>query len=149
TITPGDTDTGNHCDDCVTAITFPFPVTVYGYTLTTANVSSNGALDLSGTLSDPTDGCLTLPDPSWDRAIFPFQEDLLTDNLGYAGCAGYPGGMCGVFTSVTGTAPNRQFNIEWRAVDINNPANPVNFEVVFYESISSFFDIFYGVNPDN
>src|SRR6476469_6788271 len=37
TITPGDTDTGNHCDDCATAITFPFPVSVYAQTFTTAN----------------------------------------------------------------------------------------------------------------
>src|SRR5205085_332115 len=37
-IVPGTTDTGNHCDDCATTITFPFPVALYGYTFTTANV---------------------------------------------------------------------------------------------------------------
>ena len=29
-IVPGTTDTGNHCDDCTTPITLPFPVCVYG-----------------------------------------------------------------------------------------------------------------------
>ena len=43
TITPGDTDTGNHCDDCATSITFPFPVSVYGQTFNSANVTSNGS----------------------------------------------------------------------------------------------------------
>ena len=33
-IVPGTTDTGNHCDDCATAITLPFPVTVYGRPIT-------------------------------------------------------------------------------------------------------------------
>jgi hypothetical protein len=147
TIVSGTTDTGNHCDDCATTIAFPFPVTLYGYTFTSANVTANGALDLTG-ISDPTSGCLALPDPAFGRAIFAFQDSLFTSNP-WDGCAGYPGGMCGIFTSVTGTAPNRQFNIEWRAVGGNNPANPVNFEVVFYENTSSFFDIFYGVTGDD
>ena len=30
TITAGGTDIGNHCDDCTTDITLPFPVSVYG-----------------------------------------------------------------------------------------------------------------------
>src|SRR6266853_1125240 len=82
-------------------------------------------------------------------AILPFQDDLRTDNLGWTGCTGYPGGLCGVFTSTTGTAPNRQFNIEWRAVHFSNTTSPANFEVVFYENTSSFFDIFYGITIDN
>ena len=82
-------------------------------------------------------------------AILAFQDDLRTDNLGFSGCAGYPGGNCGVFTSVTGTAPNRQFNIEWRAVHFSDTTAPANFEVVFYENDSSFFDVFYGATTDN
>ena len=35
-------DIGNHCDDCVTPLNLPFPVTVYGTPRTTANVGSNG-----------------------------------------------------------------------------------------------------------
>jgi hypothetical protein len=149
TITPGDTDTGSHCDDCDTAISFPFPVSVYGQTFNGANVSSNGALNVIGTAPFFSHGCLLLPDPNWNMAIFPYQDDLRTDNLGWAGCTGFPGGTCGIFTSVTGTAPNRQFNIEWRAVHFADTTAPANFEVVFYESQPSFFDVFYGVTTDN
>ena len=31
-IIPGTADIGNHCDDCTTPITLPFPVTLYGQT---------------------------------------------------------------------------------------------------------------------
>ena len=147
TITPGTTDTGNHCDDCATAITFPFPVSVYGQTFNSANVASNGSLDLIGAQAPFTHGCQVLPNTLWTMAIFPYQDDLRTDQ--FAGCAGFPGGTCGIFTSTTGTAPNRHFNIEWRAVHFADTTAPANFSVVFYENQSSFFDVFYGATSDN
>src|SRR5207302_2203211 len=42
TIVPGTTDIGNHYDDCVTNVTLPFPVQLYGTLYTSVNVSSNG-----------------------------------------------------------------------------------------------------------
>src|SRR5690242_12004618 len=42
TLVPGAIDTGNHCDDCDTAITLPFPYRLYDQTFTTAWVSANG-----------------------------------------------------------------------------------------------------------
>jgi hypothetical protein len=149
TITPGDTDSGNHCDDCTTTIALPFPASVYGQTFLTADVASNGTLNLVGSAAPFTHGCLTLPNAFWEMAILAFQDDLRTDNLSFAGCAGYPGGNCGVFTSVTGSAPDRQFNIEWRAVHFSDTTAPANFEVVFYENDPSFFDVIYGVTTDN
>ncbi len=146
TITPGDTDTGNHCDDCYSSILLPFPVSVYGQTFITANATSNGALELIGNSAPYTHGCVTLPGV-WNMAILAFQGDLRTDQQ--AGCAAFLGGNCGIFTSVTGTAPNRQFNIEWRVVDYADTTAPANFEVVFYENSQSFFDIFYGATSDN
>ena len=146
TITPGDTDTGNHCDDCFSSILLPFPVSVYGQTFTAANATSNGALELIGNSAPYTHGCVTLPGV-WNMAILAYQGDLRTDQQ--AGCAGFPGGNCGIFTSVTGTAPNRQFNIEWRVVDYADTTAPANFEVVFYENEPGFFDIFYGATSDN
>ena len=147
TITPGDTDAGNHCDDCYSSILLPFPVSVYGQTFTTANATSNGALELIGNSAPYTHGCVTLPNGFWNMAILAYQGDLRTDQQ--AGCAGFPGGNCGIFTSVTGTAPNRQFNVEWRVVDYADTTAPANFEVVFYENYQSFFDIFYGATSDN
>ena len=133
------TDTGNHCDDCSTAISFPFPVSVYGQTFNSANVASNGSLDLIGTQAPFTHGCQVLPNTLWTMAILPYQDDLRTDQ--FSGCAWLPGGTCGIFTSTTGTAPNRQFNVEWRAVHFADTTTSANFSVVFYENQSTFFDV--------
>ena len=133
TITAGTTDTGNHCDDCATAVALPFPVSVYGQTFNSVNVASNGSLDLIGAQAPFTHGCQVLPNTLWTMAILPYQDDLRTDNISFTGCNVFPGGTCGVFTSITGTAPNRNFNVEWRAVHFADTTTSVNFEVVFHE----------------
>ena len=61
---------------------------------------------------------------------------------------GFPGANCGIFTSVTGTAPNRKFNIEWRAVHFADTTTSANFEVVLHESLTS-FDVIYGATSDS
>jgi hypothetical protein len=149
TIVPGTDDTGNHCDDCATSIALPFPVSVYGQTFTAANVSSNGTLDLIGNAAPFTHGCLTLPNTLWNMAILAYQDDLRTDNLGFAGCAGFPGGNCGVFTATTGSAPNRTFYVEWRATHFADTTTSANFEAVFYENDTTRFDIIYGATSDS
>ena len=85
-----------------------------GRPLTVQRSGPTALLDLVGTSANFTLGCVTLPSTNWGMAILPYQGDLLTVS-GYPGCHGFPGGTCGIFTSTTGTAPNRQFNIEWRA----------------------------------
>src|SRR5947207_7632455 len=82
--------------------------------------------------------------------MFTFWYDLMT--LG-ANCSG-----CGVYTSVSGSAPNRVFNIEYLAVTF--AANlPVNFTLRLYEG-QQVFDVIYtttvsgitatiGVEQDN
>jgi len=134
-IVPGDTDIGNHCDDCATPITLPFPVTVYGATFTTANVSSNGSVDLVGNASPFGTSC-PLPDGRIDESILPFQGDLFTTNAGF-----------GIFTSISGVAPNRIFNIEWRAQYFPGTGN-ANFEVRLYET-GACFDVIYGATDDS
>src|SRR6185369_2225126 len=53
-------------------------------------------------------------------------------------------------TSISGTAPNRIFNIEWRASYFaqNRRGNPVNFEIRLYENQQR-FDIVYGALNGN
>ena len=60
TFVPGVTDTGNHCDDCLTSISLPFPVMLYDQSFTTANVGSNGSLQFGAT------------NPSFDVTCSPF-----------------------------------------------------------------------------
>ena len=66
----GGTDIGSHCDDCTTAITFPFPVTFYGQTYTSAFAGANGNLQLTGNSTSPTDCMLAERKPgSSDHAV--------------------------------------------------------------------------------
>ena len=49
----------------------------------------------------------------------------------------------GIFTSVSGTAPNRIFNIEWRAQYTSREAAAAGFELRLYEGQTR-FDVIYG-----
>jgi hypothetical protein len=139
---PGTTDTGNHGDDQVTMMPIPFAFNLYGTAYTNIAVSSNGNAQFTTSDTAFTNVC-PLPWTSHDDAIFPYWDDQRTDNLGWVGCTGYPGGTCGIFTSVSGVAPNRIFNIEWRAVYFANTANPANYELRLYEGQNR-FDVIYG-----
>ena len=139
TIVPGSTDSGNHGDDQVTNIALPFPYNACGGTYNSINVSSNGNAQFNTIDSSFTNVCLPWSDH--DCTIFPYWDDLRTDSN--TGCSSFPGGTCGIYTSVTGSAPNRIFNIEWRAVYFSNPDNSANFELRLYEGQNR-FDVIYG-----
>jgi hypothetical protein len=128
-IVPGATDTGNHCDDCTTPITLPFPATFHGTTFTTANVSSNGNIEFVSNAASQSNSML--PNSSFNWAIFPFWDDLLTNVAGK-----------GIFTSVQGFAPRRVFNIEWRTAQFNGPGT-TNFELRLFEN-SPNLEVIYG-----
>src|SRR5205807_9749665 len=99
---PGTTDIGNHGDDTVTTIALPFSYTLYDQTFTSINLSSNGNAQFTTVATDFTNVCL--PWTAHNYTIFPYWDDLYLVNSGF-----------GIFTSTSGTAPNRIFNIEWRA----------------------------------
>jgi hypothetical protein len=61
-----------------------------------------------------------------------------------SGCSTWANG-CGIFTSVSGIAPNRIFNIEWHTTLQQNPAQTQTFEVRLYENDPyKRFDVIYG-----
>jgi hypothetical protein len=105
TIVPGTTDTGNHADDTVTTVTLPFSYGLYDQSFTTVSVDSNGKANFPSGTSIFSNTCL--PDTGATYSIYPYWDDQRTD--AQAGCSVFPGGACGIFTSVTGTAPNRIF----------------------------------------
>jgi Beta-propeller repeat len=135
TIVAGIIDTGNHCDNCLTQIAFPFPVQFYNATFTQAYVSSNGNLQFVGNEPYLGTSC-PLPNNCLNAVIFAYQTDLRTDD---------PNG--GIFTSVRGSAPNRVFNIEWRTTYFDRTGT-ANFELRFYENQTS-FDVVYGATTDS
>ena len=128
-IVPGTTDIGNHGDDTVTTIALPFSYSLYGTTFTSVNLSSNGNAQFLTTDTAFTNQCL--PWTTHNYTIFPYWDDLYLVNSGF-----------GIFTSVSGTAPNRIFNIEWRAQYFPGSGS-ANFELRLYEGQSR-FDVIYG-----
>ena len=118
TIVPGTTDTGNHCDDCTTNIALPFPFTLYDQTFNSANVDSDGTLQFVSSTSVFGNSCL--PSTNFNYAIYGHWDDLYTVDT----ASGQ-----GIITSVSGSSPNRIFNIEWRAQFCCSSGTPVvNFE---------------------
>jgi len=128
-IVPGTTDIGNHGDDTVTTIALPFPFTLYDQNFTSVNLSSNGNAQFMTTDTTFTNVCL--PWATHNYTIFPYWDDLYLVNS-----------PAGIFTSISGTAPNRIFNIEWRAQYFPGSGN-ANFELRLYEGQSR-FDVIYG-----
>jgi Bacterial Ig-like domain len=157
TIVPGDTNIGSDCDDCDTVVALPFNFSLYGTQYNSVNVSSNGRLDFV-CANEPggynfLDECIP-PSPNvcpYDFTIFGLWEDFLTF-ASNPGCAGFPGGTCGIFTSVSGSAPDRIFNIEWRTVLYNDSSAPQNFEIRLYENpnLNQRFEVIIGtLTPAN
>ena len=136
TIVPGTTDTGNHCDDCVTNITLPFPFLLYGMSFTSVNLSSNGNAQFVSTNIQFANTCL--PVAAMGPTIFPYWDDLVTEG---STCTG----GCGIYTSMSGTAPNRIFNIEWRTFYFSNPGNAY-FELRLFETGNNFEIILGAIN---
>jgi hypothetical protein len=58
TIVPGDTDIGNHCDDCTTTVSLPFPYTLHDQTFNSLTLSSNGNAQFTTTDATFTNQCL-------------------------------------------------------------------------------------------
>jgi hypothetical protein len=128
-IVPGTTDIGNHGDDTVTTVALPFSYNLYGTTFSSVNLSSNGNAQFMTTDTAFTNECL--PWLTHNFTIYPYWDDLYLVNAGF-----------GIFTSVTGTAPNRIFNIEWRAQYFPGSGS-ANLELRLYEGLSR-FDVIYG-----
>ena len=128
-IVPGTTDIGNHGDDTVTTIALPFSYTLYDQTFTSINLSSNGNAQFTTTDTTFTNQCL--PWLTHNYTIYPYWDDLYLVNSGF-----------GIFTSISGTAPNRIFNIEWRAQYFPGSGS-AGFELRLYEGQTR-FDVIYG-----
>ena len=128
---PGTTDIGNHGDDQVTTIALPSPTRCTTRPSTAINVSSNGNAQFTTTDTTFTNQCL--PWTTHDYTIFPYWDDLLSCNQRL---------RFGIFTSISGTAPNRIFNIEWRAQYFPGSGS-ANYELRLYEGQRR-FDVIYG-----
>ena len=148
TVSPGGTDIGNHCDDCTTMVTLPFPVNAYGSPTSVVHAGSNGTLQFVAVPQPKPfffDQCIPV-DPTkggpFLDTLFPYYDDLRTDETGV--CAD-----CGIFTQTLGTAPNRQFVIRWKTTYFNHPGKgTAEFEVLLTEG-SDTLSAIYGPTLDS
>ena len=137
TFVPGVDDIGLNCDDCGLDVALPFPVTLYGQSFTTAHVGSNGHCTF-GTFNDTFQ--ITCPPPfgggGTTKVLAPYWVDQTVFNE-----------PNGVFTTTTGSAPNRVFYIEWRSVYFGSPV-ALNYEIAFFENGTPAFEYIYNtINP--
>ena len=90
----------------------PFPVTFYDRTYTDADVSTAGNLQFI--TSDNSQQSCPMPYPLLGPSMLPYWSNFFETSWSYP-CQMAYGADCGVFTTLSGTAPNRTFKIEWRA----------------------------------
>jgi Stigma-specific protein, Stig1 len=120
-------------DDSTAALTVPFAFRFWNRNITagaTAYVSSNGNLQLIGTGVTSLSG--TIPSSSDpDAVIAPYWRDLLTS-------------ASGVCSATFGTAPNRQWVIQWQtARHYSTETETLTFEIVITET-SNTIDLVYS-----
>ena len=119
----GSTDSGVHCyGGCGTYLYSPFPIAVYGQTYSQMYVSSSGTVQF-GDAVNTTNAQTCLPTSSFNGPTFmPYWNYSYTpQNYGY-----------GIFYRTYGSAPYRQFVVEWREEDANT-GNYQNFSQAFSE----------------
>ena len=142
TLVPGVTDIGNHTDDGDTFITLPFPVTLYDQTFTTAEAGSNGHLTFGTANPDFTITCSPFGLSDTTFVLAPYWGDQCTGECASVTCDG-----CGIFTAVTGSAPNRIFYIEWRTQYYDQTTSLLNYEIALFENGSAPQFIYANIAP--
>jgi hypothetical protein len=131
---------GSQCARCIVPLTLPFPVSLYGQTYTSTNVANYGVLQF--TTADTSLESCPPPYAQLGPALMPYWDDDI-DTGWNEPCQGSYGLPCGVFTSTTGVAPNRVFNIEWRGRPWGSNHETLNYETRLYEN-STTIDFVYG-----
>ena len=110
-------------DDLTTNVALPFPFTFYGIAYATTNITTNGLVsftDATGAFANAANPSAAAP----NTAIYAYWDDLYVDNPTSA-----------VYTATLGSAPNRQFVVEWRNLRyFGDAARRVSFEVILNEN---------------
>ncbi len=116
----------NPRDDGVVTTTLPFSFHFYGNNYNQIHLGTNGLAFFSAPNWSESGGLIPYPQLP-NAGIYPFWDDLNLDlNNAHHG---------DVYTDVLGTAPNRQYVIEWRHVIMNvDLASDDNFEILLNET---------------
>ncbi|OLR91734.1 hypothetical protein BJP25_25290 [Actinokineospora bangkokensis] len=123
-------------DDADVPVQLPFGFFFYGNTYTQAYVATNGYLNFLA--SNRAYSNVAIPAAAVpNAAVYPFWDDLTIDSASR------------VATKTLGTAPNREFVIEWRnATFYQSTATRLDFETVLSESGEISFR-YRGIDPNS
>jgi len=121
---------GSTCNSCTVNIPLPFSYSLYDTPYNSVVASNKGNLQFNTNTSTGANTCL--PAPVLGDSIVAYWDDLNT-NINDS---------MGIYTSVSGVAPNRIFNIRWAGGYEANDAR-VNFQVRLYEGLPK-YEVIYG-----
>ncbi len=137
---------GSQVDDAIFPYTTPvgFDFSVFGTAISggsTITLSSNGNVQFAATGTDAWSNVgLPVLDGGGTSGTFPASAPTifaLWDDLDLTGASS------GIFTELTGTAPNRVLKIEWRGTSIDLSNAPIKAALLLREG-SNVFDLVYG-----
>lgn len=115
-------------DDGVATLALPFSFQFYGTTYTSLCVSVNGLISFGGCNPSFNNVDLTIAAPTGDLpTIAPFWVDLTFNKSG----------ADALYYQTAGTAPNRQFIVQWNNAYAQSGSSGITFEVVLSESDNS------------
>ena len=120
---------GSQADDAAVAVTLPagWSSTVYGTPVTSLSAGTNGMVAVNGTASTAFTNTALPAAVGASPTLFPSWDDYDMDAVDTVGG--------GIFVNTIGTAPNRQFYIEWRATHFSEATTAIstNFAVLLTE----------------
>ncbi|GIG93223.1 carboxypeptidase regulatory-like domain-containing protein [Plantactinospora endophytica] len=113
-------------DDAYTQTSLPFPISLYGQAYTTGWVDTNGLVTFVNP-GEPSPDAWPIPSPDSpeepNAAVYPFWHDWVVD------------ANASVRTTTRGTAPNREYVVEWRNVhSFEDPLTRITFQAIFHEA---------------
>jgi len=110
-------------DDAVARVALPFPVRLYGEAYSAAWVDTNGVVSLADPGGSRSANTALPATGTPNAAVYPFWDDLQVD------------AAASVLGKAIGTAPNRQYVIEWRNVHIyGNTSQRFSAEAILSEN---------------
>jgi hypothetical protein len=129
-----------------TNIALPFDFTIYNTNTTSLNVAFNGQITFGTTALTTSSVPSALPSAAAPAPVFfPFWDDI---------GASTTDGSAQICYQTIGTAPNRQFVLEWSGLDfLNAPGGPnlganLDFEVFLFEGTSEIDTVYNAMTGD-
>lgn len=126
----------NLADDGEANVTMPFDFMFYGVTSANLRVGNNGGVRFNATTGDVSNGNLVLPNATHALTFFPYWDDIDADTGN-------------VYYATVGTAPSRQFIVEWYNRPHYSNVGSATFEMILYETTNRIEFLYPDMNFGN